>query len=327
MVLMLAATLVATAPAHALELSHYAGGLPNGDDFFLPPPEAGQLLYVQYFMYYTTSTFRDHNGDKIDSVTVTGPGGQPRTVKLNVDIDNFYIAPTLMWAPTWSVLGGRYGAYLVMPIGNPSLAADLETERGRGRSLDQSSWGGGDLFVQPLWLMWSFPHLDVTAGYGFDAPTGKFSPGAADNVGLGFWEHQFQSAIRYHFDEAKTLSAVLAGTFELGHEKDDVDITPGSHFTLNWGVRKNFLDNWLQFAVLGYDTWQTMDDTGSAAPPSDQRFKDEVHAAGFQIGIPKYGLAVKYLHEFEARDRFDGQVVTLFFALPLDVIAEKLGAI
>jgi hypothetical protein len=316
-----------TTPVRAFELSHYFPALMHVDDFFLPPPEAGQLVYAQYNAYYGTDTFRNHNGDKVDSITVTGPLGRPISVHVSADINNFYLAPSVVWAPHWSILGARYGGFIALPIGNPSLEADLNTVLGRGKSANEGEWGVGDVYVQPLWLMWSFPRFDVEAAYGFDAPSGKYSNGSPDNVGLGFWEHQLQSGIRYHFDAEKTLSAVLAGTFEIGQEKEDVDITPGSHFTLNWGVRKNFLDNWAQFGVLGYDTWQTTDDTGSAAPPPSQRFHDEVHAAGFQLGIPKYGLAIKYMHEFAARDRFEGQIVTVFFALPLDVIGQKVGVL
>ena len=41
-------------------------------------------------------------------------------------------------------------------------------------------------------------------------------------------------------------------------------------------------------------------------------------------GFPKFGLSVKYLHEFAARARFQGQVVTVTFALPLDKLFEKV---
>jgi hypothetical protein len=33
------------------------------------------------------------------------------------------------------------------------------------------------------------PRVDLTAGYGFYAPTGRFELGATDNIGLGFWTH------------------------------------------------------------------------------------------------------------------------------------------
>jgi hypothetical protein len=54
---------------------------------------------------------------------------------------------------------------------------------------------------------------------------------------------------------------------------------------------------------------------------------DSVHAAGVQIGIPNWGIALKYLHEFEARQRFQGQMVTFTFGLPLDPIVDKVGAL
>jgi hypothetical protein len=309
---------VCAGSGQAIELNHYAAGIPNLDDFFLPPPEAGQFIYGQYNMYYFSDTFRNSDGKKVDSITLTGPGGRPITIKLDIDIDNYNIAPLLMWAPKFTLLGARYGAYAIVPVGNPSLAADLSTEIGLGRSVNEGTWDTGDFFFQPLWLMWSLPHADITAGYGLYAPTGRYSNGALDNVGLGFWEHQLQTALRYHVDQARTLSGVLAVTIEIPQEKEDVDITPGSSFALNWGLRKNFMDDWLQLGVVGYDTWQITDDTGSAAPPEPLRHHDEVHAAGIQIGVPKLGVAFKYMHEYEARDRFEGQLLTLFFAVPLD---------
>jgi hypothetical protein len=42
----------------------------------------------------------------------------------------------------------------------------------------------------------------------------------------------------------------------------------------------------------------------------------------FQLGSPKWGVSLKYLHEFEARQRFQGQIVTLTFGLPLDPLVD-----
>lgn len=315
--------------ARAFELSHYMGGMVNVDDFFIPPPEAGQFIYAQYNVYYGTDTIRDGNGDKVDKVTFTDRRGQTHTVDVDFSLDAFYLVPAFIWSPKFTILGARFGAFAALPVGNPSIAADLSTvlspRRELGASIDDSTWDIGDLYVQPLWLMRSFPHVDVAFSYGFDAPTGKYEGGATDNVGLGFWEHQIQNSVRVHVDEEKTLSLVMASTFEIGQNKEDADVIPGAHWTLNWGVRKNFLNDWAQVAVLGYDSFQISDDAGSDTPAGDKQHLDEVHAAGLQLGIPKLGLVVKYMHEYAARDRFEGQVVSIFFALPIDVIAEKLG--
>lgn len=64
------------------------------------------------------------------------------------------------------------------------------------------------------------------------------------------------------------------------------------------------------------------DDSGSDVV---QETRDEVHGVGFQTGVPRLGLAVKYMHEFNARDRFEGQMVSIFFAVPLDPALEWIG--
>jgi putative NADPH-quinone reductase len=40
-------------------------------------------------------------------------------------------------------------------------------------------------------------------------------------------------------------------------------------------------------------------DSGADQPALLAGVLDQVYAAGFQLGIPKYGVSVKYLHEFE----------------------------
>ena len=124
-ILWLSVLLRALAPptaVRAFELSHYSPGLPNMHDYFLPPPEAGEFIYAQYDLYYHSDTIRDRHGNEIKSITITGPLGNPHTIKLDVSVDQIVLAPAFMWAPKWSVLGGRYGAYIVIPVANPSLA-------------------------------------------------------------------------------------------------------------------------------------------------------------------------------------------------------------
>ncbi len=319
-------TLALSAPTRvaAIELSHYAPGVPNVDDAFLPPPEAGQLIYAQYHFWYSTETFRSATGRDVDSVSFRGRLGNRRTATFDIDIDQFVIAPAFLWVPkNVTLFGARYGAYAMVPVGNPSVSASIDTQIGFGRDLDESVWDVGDVFIQPLWLMWTKPQWDLALGYGFSAPTGRYSDGSPTNVGFGFWEHQLQTSFRYHLDAAKTLSGFLVNTLEFGHNKEGADIIPGGHYTLQWAVRKNLASGWFQFAVLGYDSWQIYDDGGSDAT-DDAR--DSVHAAGVQLGIPKYGLAVKYMHEFLADDRFEGQLVSLTFALPLDPVVDKIAS-
>ncbi len=185
----------------------------------------------------------------------------------------------------------------------------------------------GDLYVRPLWFEWNFERLDVGASYGFYAPTGKYSPGAADNVGLGFWGHEFIGRARYHIDPEKTFAAIAAVVGEINQNIEGEDLTPGAHVTINWGLRKEMFDGWFQLGILGYDTFQVTHDSGRDANTPTSEALDDVHAAGFQLGVPKLGLTVKYMHEFRAADRFEGQLVTILFVLPLDGVVDRVGGL
>ena len=71
--------------------------------------------------------------------------------------------------------------------------------------------------MQPVWLDWSLQHWDLALGYGFYAPTGRYDVDTisiagrdvraedTDNIGLGYWTHQFQGAVSwYPFDNKGT---------------------------------------------------------------------------------------------------------------------------
>jgi hypothetical protein len=120
---------------------------------------------------------------------------------------------------------------------------------------------------------------------------------------------------------------ILVQTWEVNSKVQDTDLRPGSRGSLNWALDKIWLDGMLETAILGYGQWQLDPDSGADQPALLAGVLDQVYAAGFQLGIPKYGVSVKYLHEFEARQRFQGQVVTMTFGLPLDPIVEKVAAL
>lgn len=303
-------------PARAYNLSHYSAmpGIAFQDDYFLPAPELGRLFFAQYSSWYSTDTFRNADGNVVDQIQVTGPRGETRTVDLDVDVDYGLLGPLLLWSPGWRLLGARYGGFVMVPVSNPNVAASLETEVGLGRSVDTSAWGLGDVYAQPLWLEWNVDDFDITAAYGFWAPSGRYAAGADDNTGFGFWGHQFQTATRYRIGEHGALSFAVTG--EVNQNKEDADVVPGSHITLNWGARRNLFGDWLQFGVNGYGTWQVTDDSGDDVARTT---KDQVHGVGFQVGVPRVGLGLKYVREFNAQDRFEGDMVSVFFAVPLEL--------
>ncbi len=298
-------------PVQAGELGHYAPGLPNIRDLLVPDPG---FYFLQYFAGYKADTFRDRNGDKVKSINAGAS-----TLNVDADVDVFVVAPAFVWVSPWEFLGARYGAQIIPTFGNTSVQASLRTETGFGVETDESQFGVGDLYVKPVWLGWDGAHYSVNAGYGFYAPVGKYDNGDPNNIGLGFWTHEFQLATAWYPWKSRGTAVTLAGTYEIHSEYDDVNITPGDRFSLNWGISQYLPLNdanslLLEVGALGYSQWQVEKDSGSDV---NTRFnpKDQIHAAGAQIGltyVPWNALIVFHgLQEFAAEARFEGQFLTL----------------
>ncbi len=298
-------------PTWAGELGHYAPGLPNIRDLVVPDPG---FYFVQYLAAYNADTFRNKAGDKVKSIDTP-----VTTLNVNADVDVFVVAPAFVWVSPWEFLGAKYGAQIIPTFGNTSVQASLRTQTGFGLESDESQFGVGDLYVKPLWLGWEGAHYSVAAGYGFYAPIGKYDEADSDNIGLGFWTHEFQLATAWYPWEHKGTAVTLAGTFETHSEIEDVNITPGDRVSLNWGVSQYLPLNdanslLLEVGALGYSQWQVEKDSGSDV---NRRFnvKDQVHAAGGQIGltyVPWEAFIVFHgLQEFGAEARFEGQFYTL----------------
>jgi hypothetical protein len=328
-------TLASAAALHttqAGEIGHFAPGVLNIRDF--APPAPG-LYGVLYNYSYLTDQLNDAGGNSVSSVTINPGGGPGVTLAVDVDVNVFVTAPTLIWISPWEILGAKYGAYVSLPLGNTSVGASLRTQTGAGRSADESQFALGDIFVQPLWLGWAKEHWDFAFGYGFYAPIGQYDTEtvtlpvigpvtveAADNVGLGFWTHQLQGAVSWYPWADKRMAVATALTYEIHGEKDGFDLTPGQNLTFNWGISqylplKQDQSLLLEIGPAGYSSWQITDDSGSAAaaPP----VKDEVHAVGGQIGLTHVpwnaALNFHYFYEFAAKDRFQGQSLGLNLAI------------
>ena len=318
--------------ASAAEIGHFAPGVLGIRDFAVPEPGSYGVLYNYY---YSTDRLNDADGNRVDSVTISPGPGAGVTLNLDLDVDVYAIAPTVIWVSDKKLFGAKYAAYISPSFSDSSVAASLSTATGSGRSAEGSHFDAADLFVQPLWLGWTQEHWDFALGYGFYAPTGHYDTEtlalpvvgdltveASDNIGLGFWTHQFQGAASWYPWADRRMAVVGALTYEANGKKEDFDLTPGDVLTLSWGVDQYLplrTDQTLLLDVglAGYSSWQVSNDSGAgAATPA---VKDEVHAAGVQVGLTHVpwnaSMTFHYLYEFDSKDRFQGESIGLNFAL------------
>jgi hypothetical protein len=317
----LIATLLASA-VRADEIGHFSPGVASIRDLAMPDPG---FYGVVYNHLYWSGRLNDAGGDKIRSVEI-GRRRLQTTVDVDVNLDMYALAPVLLWASKFKVLGARLGAYVAPTFANSSVGAALATVSGRGGEANVSaSFNVSDMYVQPAWLGWGLKHWDLGLSYGFYAPIGTYETEtvdlpvvgplrveASDNIGLGFWTHQLQGSTTWYPWEDKSMAVTGAVTYEFHGDKKDFDLKPGQNLSLTWGVSQYLpllTDQTLlaELGLAGYDSWQTTVDHGSDASDKD---RDQVHAVGAQLGLTYVpwvlGLNLHGFYEYLAKDRFQG---------------------
>lgn len=328
-----AALVVAATGARAAEVGHFNGGFMNIRDYIVPADPG--LYGVNYNYFYSSDRLNDKNGDEERNFLIHTPGPilPDIPVQVDVDVDLYALGLGMIWVSDWDVLGAKYAAYIVPTFANANVSAGLSTARRSGRDVSNSSFALGDMFVQPVWLGWKSDHLDVSAGYGFYAPTGKYGtrtialPNGAvvrvddpNNIGYGFWTHQFQAAASIYPFDNKGTAIVGAVTYEYHWKKEDFDLQPGQDVTINWGISQyvpltSNQQLLLEIGPAGYQSWQVSADDGSDATNND---RDRVLAAGGQLGLTyvPWGAVVNFhgFYEYETRDRFQGYSLGLNLA-------------
>jgi hypothetical protein len=315
---LVAALLGVGAPARAGDAGHFVGGMMDTRDYFVPEPGFYGAVY-NYF--YTTDRYNDQSGDRLSSVTI----GSGLSRSLTVDLNMYVLAPAFIWVSPWKVLGAKYGAYITPTFANAGLDASVNTATVIGGSASQSSFAPGDLFVQPLWLGWSLPHWDFSAGYGFYAPVGKYHtetmpfPGggltvpSSSNIGLGYWTQQFQGAVAWYPWTNKSLAVTAALTYDYNSVQEGTGVKYGQNLWLTWGISQYLplkKDNSLLLEVgpAGYYEWQISDTTGSVFQNPDSR--TTVSGIGGQIGLTyvPWNLILNFrgFYEYNAEVRVQG---------------------
>lgn len=268
---------------------HYPAGVEGIKGGSLPPPG---FYFRDYNLFYHSDHLR---------VKGTPPG-------LDYEVTAYVNAPRAIWISDYKILGGFYGADVLLPIGY----VDQDDSFG----LFENKSGVGDIFVEPITLSWHPKQWDLGVGYGFWAPTGNYddSPFAPNLIWKGYWGHMLTAGATYYLDTNKTVAVSLLNRYEINHENDDYNITAGNTYTLEWGISKSIRKT-VDVGVVGYWQQQTTKDGNSS-----NDILDRIISVGPEVSVfcPKIGLitSLRYLYEFGARDRPEGHLTTLTLTKP-----------
>jgi len=209
------------------------------------------ITYAQMPLNYSASQLNGPAGNPVAGVT--------GTYSIWADENIIY------YVPKAKVLGGYFMPYIALTYATGSLVAEIP-----GTNLSAGAGGSGfaDMFVQPVNLGWHLKRADVNVGYAFTAPTGRYTAGASNNVGSGYWGNDITSGTTFYITKDKGTSANLATAWEIHGQKSGTNETPGQTFTDEWGLgqvlplKKDF-SQLLQVGVVGYDQFQVTANGGT----------------------------------------------------------------
>ena len=232
-----------------------------------------------------------------------------KDVEIEADLRVFSDHLRLTHVTDWTILGANWGFGLVQPIVYAEASADIRQSIFRQEFDDESNFAPGDLTLTPIILGWHAEPLHVLTAFSVYVPTGQNSPSEDVNIGRNYialdptFGFTWLSPKRGH-----EISAFLGYT--VNFENEDSRYRSGNAFHADAVLAQHF-DNGLSLGVGGYYYKQITGDSGEGATFGD--FKGRVYAAGphiayrgLNVGEAAINLQARYLREFAAKNRFEG---------------------
>jgi hypothetical protein len=215
---------------------------------------------------------------------------------------------TIAWVSAATILGGgQYSASATLPFAQNDLTSDLNGKLSGGA-------GFADSYYLPLILGWNKERVAFRVLGGFLAPTGRFSPGANNNVGSGYWTFALSTGQTFYLIKSKSLNLSAYEMYEFHTTQEGTRTHPGDTFDLDYSLMRAFAlpkgRSLLQVGVAGYQARQTTAKTGPEITSAESLTRYAINALGFAANLTfptrKLSFGVKYFDEFADRSTFQG---------------------
>jgi hypothetical protein len=245
-----------------------------------------------------------------------------------------------LYVPKFKILGAKFSPMVLFPtIATGSLTLPF---LGNGVTVGTGGFGLADTWFQPATLGWHLPRADVWTAYAFMAPTGRYTPGATNNIGSGYWGNDFTGGGTFYLTRDMGTTANFMGNWEIHGSKTtrstdittdlgtlpvNVQVNPGAAFTDEWGfgqaipldrpfLKPTKITKAIQLGLIGYDQAQVSRTTSSnTVVDAFERLVPfyYVHAIGLQanyIDLRKdWNVFFKYEHEYRAEAHPQGSTI------------------
>ncbi|MGI9319192.1 MAG: SphA family protein, partial [bacterium] len=286
--------------AHSAEggYSNYIPGTYGDFGMALAPTETWTVRNDVY--YYDASAERSVRSGQIEAGT---------------DLQFLMNFTTLLYKPDVQLFGGQYAAGVFIPLVDLDLEANLSLGS-ISRGVNDNASGLGDIALIPWALYWNSGNIHTSFAQFIVTPTGDYSTDNLINKGLNYYSIDTNFALTYLNPETgKDLS------FNVGYiyntDNDDTDYQTGEEIHVDVALNQ-FLSETTAIGLHGFYLKQITGDSGEGALLGD--FKAEAAGIGpgllwgARIGNQDVSFIAKWLHEFDAENRLEGDHVMLSFA-------------
>jgi len=243
-----------------------------------------------------------------------GPRGG--TIPIHASVAILYDSNSVIYVPKIKLLGANLEFVVVIAVANGSFAA--RSPLANGPSVNASAAGLTNTNFVPFDLGWHLKWADIQTGYSAYAPTGRYLPGATNNLSSGFWTNAWQAGATVYLTRNKATQASMFDQYAWNTVQQGTGVRPGQNDSLDYSVSQAFTfgesGTWsLQAGAAGYGQWQTT--KASGVPLIRAVLTYRVNAAGFTFNLssPYKGLfaGASMLWEYGARNTYEGRTTTV----------------
>ena len=237
-------------------------------------------------------------------------------LELGAELEFLMNFTTLLYKPEVELFGAQFAAGIFVPF----VDLDIDSSISIGDSVFSSNDGTsglGDVALIPFALYWNRKNFHMSFAEFVITPTGDYDVKNSINNGLNYWSFDTNFALTYLNPETgRDVSFNIGYIFNT--ENDDTNYQTGQELHLDV-VYNQFLSETFAIGLQGFYLKQITGDSGSGALLGN--FKAEAAGLGpalmwtKQIGDQNVTFIAKWLHEFHAENRLEGDHIFLSFAL------------
>ena len=236
-------------------------------------------------------------------------------LQANADIEFKMDFLTLLHKPGVEVLGAQYAYGIFVPVAHIDIDANLQVGPLQVRRQDDT-FSLSDVTLIPMMLFWNKGNFHFSLAEFIVTPTGGYDTDDLANAGLNYWTFDTNCTLTYLNETTGQDYSVNLG-YNYNTENGKTDYQTGQEIHVDYMINQ-FLSESFALGVHGFYLKQVTGDSGSGARLGD--FKAEAAGIGpaflwtTKIADKDVAFIAKWLHEYDAKKRFEGDHVYASFA-------------